>query len=102
MDWGKIERFDWDEGNKEKNWEKHHVTIKEAEEVFANKPYYLTRDQEHSQKEERFSILGVTNKKRLLAVFFTIRNNNIRVISARDQDRKERKTYEKTKKNSKI
>lgn len=102
IDFEKIEGFDCDEGNIDKNWSKHKVYYKEAEEVFANKPFYLTFDEEHSQKEERFSILGITNKKRLLAVFFTIRDNKIRIISARNQDKKERKVYEKTQKNSGI
>jgi uncharacterized DUF497 family protein len=48
------------------------------------------RDEKHSQKETRFFALGHTDSGRLLFVVFTIRNNLIRVISARNMNRKER------------
>ena len=89
----KIIGFDWDEGNKYKNWEKHRVNFHECEEVFFNKPIVLLHDKKHSQKEERFITLGITNSKRRLIVSFTIRNNKIRIISARSQSQKERKIY---------
>ena len=90
--------FDWDKGNIDKNWEKHVVTNKETEEVFFNKPLKVFPDLKHSEREERFIALGVSNKRQDLAIVFTIRNNGserIRVISARKQNKKERKTYEK-------
>lgn len=95
VDWKKLERFDWDEGNREKNWKKHKVTIKEAEEVFANKPLKFVPDEKHSKVETRYVAYGKTNNNRRLSVFFTIRKNIFRIISARDQSRKERKAYEK-------
>jgi len=87
--------FSWDRGNVKKNWEKHRVNNLEAEEVFFNSPLLISDDNKHSQNEKRFYCLGQTNEKRRLFVSFTIRNYKIRVISARDQSKKERSAYEK-------
>jgi|SRR3989344_6052846 len=89
--------FDWDEGNKDKNWKKHKVFYKEAEEVFFNKPLEIFEDPMHSSLEQRYVIYGFTNKDRKLTVVFTYRRNKIRVISARNQSKKERIIYEKNK-----
>lgn len=86
--------FEWDQGNVEKNWKRHKVHYKEAEEVFFNRPLKIFPDKEHSESERRFVALGVTNKKRYLTIIFTIRERKLRVISARDQNRKERNKYE--------
>jgi len=91
----KINGFDWDWGNVCKNAIKHRVDTTECESVFFNKPLLLFFDQKHSQNEERFYVLGKTNFNRNLFIVFTIRNNKIRIISARDMSRKERKIYEK-------
>jgi len=88
-------KFDWDKANRDKNWEKHQVDFRESEEIFLNKPIKTLYDVKHSQKEDRLIALGVTNKNRKLYVVFTIRGKKIRVISARDMSRKERKFYEK-------
>lgn len=87
-------RFDWDESNKYKNWERHRVDFRECEEIFFNKPLKIFYDYKHSQKEDRFTAFGITNKGRKLTVIFTIRKNKIRIISARGQSRKEKKNYE--------
>ena len=50
----KIEGFEWDEGNIQKNWLKHSVYYKECEEIFTNVPLLLVRDTKHSQNEKRF------------------------------------------------
>lgn len=89
--------FDWDGGNKHKNWEKHKVDYKECEEVFLNRPLKTYYDVRHSQVEERMVAFGITNKSRPLYIVFTVRNKKIRVISARDMSRKERRFYEKKK-----
>ena len=86
--------FDWDKGNQTKNL-KHNVLNKEAEEVFFNKPLKIFADFKHSQQERRFLALGKTNVGRKLTVVFTLRGSLIRVISARDQSKKERRVYEK-------
>jgi uncharacterized DUF497 family protein len=85
--------FDWDEGNSEKNWKNHQVTRIESEQVFFNLPIILGDDKKLSQDEKRFYLLGRTEFNRLLFVVFTIRNNRIRIISARDMSKKERSIY---------
>lgn len=94
FDFSQIEGFDWDSGNTDKNREKHNVAIGEAEEIFFNSSLMIARDLNHSQREERFAALGVTNSGRKLFAIFTTRNNKIRIISVRDMSRKERKFYE--------
>ena len=86
--------FQWDEGNLLKNWEKHRVSAVECEQVFFNNPLIAVRDEQHSDSESRFYLLGQTDTGRKLFVVFTTRDNLIRVISARDMSRKERKIYE--------
>ena len=86
--------FEWDEGNSKKNWITYGVACGEAEEVFFNVPLILAPDREHSEVEERYYGLGVTNAGRALFVVFTIRGDLVRVISARDMSRGERQVYE--------
>lgn len=90
-----ITGFDWDEGNSFKNKIKHDVETWEAEEVFLNEPLLLSEDEKHSQDEDRYHALGKTNKGRRLLIAFTIRDQQIRVISARPMDKDERSKYEK-------
>ena len=93
--------FDWDEGNVEKNWKKHNVHQKEAEEVFVNKHLKIFSDPTHSGVEDRFLAYGVTSLNRKLTLVFTIRNQKIRIISARNQNKKERRVNE-TKTDTKV
>ena len=86
--------FDWDRGNLLKNWEKHSVTHLEAEQIFFNEPLIVHYDEKHSQMEPRWYALGSTDARRFLMAVFTIRQNKIRIISARNMSRKERKIYE--------
>ena len=95
--------FDWDKANQNKNWKLHSVSWWECEEVFFNQPLYIQMDERHSLTEERCYALGRTNGSRLLFIVFTGRNAKIRIISARDMHKKERKVYfEKTKRDSDI
>lgn len=87
--------FEWDAGNVGKNWRKHQVSTAECEQVFFNQPLIAAADVSHSEVEPRFFLLGQTDSGRLLLVVFTLRGTLIRVISARDMSRKERKVYEK-------
>jgi uncharacterized DUF497 family protein len=89
-----ITGFDWDAGNERKSLDKHSVSKLEAEEVFFNVPILLLNDEKHSESEQRFHALGKTDAGRLLHITFTIRANKLRVISARDMHRKEKKVYE--------
>ena len=86
--------FQWDEGNFLKNWERHGVRPGECEQIFFNRPLLVVPDETHSDKEPRFYALGQTDAARRLFMVFTIRGTLIRVISARDMSRKERKVYE--------
>lgn len=94
FDLSKLDGFDWNKGNLD-HIKKHNVSYRECEESFLGKPLILNEDETHSQNEERFRVYGQTNKKRLMFMIFTIRNNKIRVISARNQNRKERKEFHK-------
>lgn len=93
LDLAKIEGFEWDEGNLLKNKIKHSVESKECEEVFLNEPLRFFDDDVHSGSEKRYGVLGKTNRSRKLTIFFTIRKNRIRVISAYDQGKDDRKIY---------
>ena len=66
----------------------------ECEEVFSDERKRLYKDVFHSQQEERFILIGKTNMGRLLYVVFTKRDNQIRVISVRDLNKKEKEFYE--------
>lgn len=96
IDLSQVLSFDWDDGNDRKSLGKHGVSPAEAEQVFVDKRLVIADDVNHSQKEARYQALGVTAIGRLLHVTFTLRENQtkIRVISARDVNRKERPRYE--------
>ena len=95
------EGFDWDDGNSNKNWHLHAVTDGECEDVFFNLPLIIASNKNHSENETRFFALGRTDADRWLFITFTIRNNLIRVISARDVTKSEERIYvEKIKRDS--
>lgn len=95
IDFSALDGFDWDQANLE-HIKKHNVDYRECEEAFLNKPLIVNKDEAHTQIEERFRVVyGQTNKGRLMFMIFTIRNHKLRVISARDQSKKERKEFQK-------
>ncbi len=96
--------FEWDKGNIDKNLKAHNVTNQEAEEAFINEPVFSFQDDKHSSPSEKLGMIwGSTKKGRRLTIIYTVRNNIIRVISARDMNKKERREYEKkVKTNSNI
>lgn len=96
LDFSNITGFDWDKGNFQKNWIKHQVAQTEIEELFFNEPLLLFDDKSHSTTEVRWKILGKTNSNRHVLVIFTIRNQKIRPISARDMSKKEKMLYEES------
>ncbi len=85
--------FQWDDGNATKNWAGHEVSQGECEQVFFAAPLLVVPDMEHSAREARFYALGQTAGERRLFVVFTLRETLIRVISARDMSRRERRIY---------
>lgn len=86
--------FEWDAGNADKNWIRHRVSQAECEQVFFNQPLVAAEDVLHSDGEVRFFALGQSDAGRLLFVVYTLRGEKVRVISARDMTRRERKEYE--------
>ena len=86
--------FDWNEANIEHIAE-HDVTSDEAEKIFSDEKNVLDEDIEHLIIENRFLIIGKTEKSRLLYQIFTRRGDKIRVISSRDINKKEVQLYEK-------
>jgi uncharacterized DUF497 family protein len=97
-DWAFVSDFEWDAGNERKSADKRGVGQGEAEQVFFNQPLLVLEDERHSLAERRFHALGQTNQGRPLHITFTLRRANtvIRVISARDMNRKERAIYEQS------
>lgn len=93
LDMDSLLGFDWDEGNRDKNWAKHQVSNAECEELFFNSPLIVAEDVKHSLSETRWFALGRTNVGRTLFIAFVIRDLKIRVVSARDMSRKEREIY---------
>ena len=87
--------FDWEAGNSKKNQKTHDVTDSESEQVFFNRPLVAAPDDQHSKSEPRFHALGRTGAGRPLMVVFTMRGDLVRVISARDMSRRERKAHER-------
>lgn len=85
--------FQWDQGNSGKSLAKHNVTNEECEETFFDEDKVQSRDRLHSDAEKRCILLGKTKDKRLLVVIYTLRRKRIRVISARDINRKEARLY---------
>lgn len=100
VDLTKITGFEWDKGNIDKSYQKHGITPNEAEEVFLDKNVGIEKDIKHQEKEARYIAIGMTLNEKLLFVVFTMRDSMIRVVSARKASKKERRLYEKVKKNS--
>ncbi|MEX2033175.1 MAG: BrnT family toxin [Candidatus Colwellbacteria bacterium] len=92
--WRGPAEFEWDVGNKGKN-KKHGVLDSESEEVFFDEKKVILKDVLHSGTEPRYILLGQTKKDRLLFIAFTRRGKRLRVISARDINKKEKHLYEK-------
>jgi uncharacterized protein len=85
--------FQWDAANINKNWLKHHVGCNECEQVFFNEPLLILKGAARDGSETRWYALGKTDFLRYLFVVFTIRKGLIRIISARDMSKKEKKIY---------
>lgn len=87
--------FQWDQGNDNKNYLKHKVSTSECESAFLDDSKIGFDDFKHSFKEKRLIVIGLAKPGRLLTIAYTIRNQKIRVISARDASKKENNIYEK-------
>lgn len=87
-------QFDWDKNKAERNLSKHEVSFEEAKTVFDDPLYVDFYDPEHSEDEDRYPLVGQSNRGRLLIISYTERDNLIRLISAREVTKTERETYE--------
>jgi len=90
--------FSWDARKALKNYEKHAVPFEEASTVFSDPDGLDWEDLEHSSVERRSKRLGRSSERRVLLVAYTVRRlkhgqETIRIISARQASRKERKAY---------
>jgi len=87
--------FEWDEGKDLQNLRKHGISFEEAKSVFADSRARLIADPDHSADEDRFVLLGMSWKLRMLIVCHCYRRNDevIRIISARRAGKKEEKIY---------
>lgn len=88
-------RFEWDENKNLINQRKHGISFEEAQSVFYDEAALVIDDPEHSDEEERFIILGLSNKLNLLVVCHCYRESDsvIRIISARKATKTETNFY---------
>jgi len=90
--------FAWDENKNKKNISKHGVDFNEAKTAFYDENALIIEDPDHSEDEERFILLGFSNKANLLVVVHCYRDDDqvIRIISARKATKGEERSYEKS------
>jgi len=88
-------RFSWDARKAKQNIKKHRIPFEEASTVFFDENARLIHDPAHSTKDDRFVLLGLSCKLRLLVVCHCYRGKEriIRIISARKADKQEQKQY---------
>lgn len=88
-------KFSWDDNKAQKNLAKHKISFEDAKTVFGDENARLAYDPDHSEDEERFLLLGLSYKLKILTVIHCCKDdeNNIRIISARKSTKKEEKQY---------
>ena len=88
-------QFNWNKNKAKINLTKHKISFEEAQSVFDDDNARLVYDPDHSENEDRFIILGLSCKLKILTVVHCYRDNenNIRIISARKSTKKEQKQY---------
>ena len=86
--------FEWDSGNRTKNWTRHGVTARECEEVFLGGALPVGVQVAPPANESRYAVVGETKAQKRLFVVFTLRGRRIRIISARLMTREEREDYD--------
>ena len=87
--------FEWNRSKASANRRKHGVTFEEAKSAFLDENARVISDRDHSDDEDRFVLLGLSVRLRLLVVVhcFRLEGNVVRIISARRADRSERQQY---------
>jgi len=88
-------RFEWDENKSRENTRKHGVSFEEAQTVFFDENAIRYFDPDHSEDEDRFIMLGISFKLRVLVVChcYQVRDTIIRIVSARKANKREARAY---------
>ena len=86
--------FEWDPAKAAANEHKHGVTFDEAATVFRDPLALLAPDPDHSEREARYLVVGMSIQHRLLVVAFAERPPRTRLISGRLATQRERRRYE--------
>ena len=86
--------FEWDPRKAAKNFHKHRVSFNEAATVFGDPLGTTVTDPDHSLAEDRYITVGMSSRRRLVMVAHTVREERIRIISARGLTRAETEAYE--------
>ena len=88
-------QFEWDERKKKANIKKHGVSFDEARTIFCDENAIQFFDPDHSEDEDRFILLGMSFKLRILVVCHCFRKSEtvVRIISAKKADRDEENEY---------
>jgi len=86
--------FEWDKRKAEANLRRHGVSFEEAQTIFTDPLAITLPDPDHSEDEERFIDIGMSDNQRVLVVGYTERGQRIRLIHARKASARERKQYE--------
>jgi uncharacterized DUF497 family protein len=86
-------QYEWDPRKALQNLRKHRVSFDEAMTVFSDWQSVTISDPDHSEAEDRFIVVGRSTRGRMLVVSHVERGDNVRIISARRADARERKEY---------
>jgi uncharacterized DUF497 family protein len=89
-----VRSFEWDPNKASHNLAKHGVSFEEAQTAFDDNLFLAFEDPDHSEGERRYILIGHSSRTRLLVVAYTERRSRIRLISAREATRRERRAYE--------
>jgi len=89
-------KFEWDQRKEASNTVKHGVGFAEAVSVFGDPLSRTISDHGHSIEEDRFIIIGLLSKRNLLGVVHTVREDRVRLISARPATKNEKRDYQES------
>ena len=87
--------FQWDPKKAKANLRKHRVSFEEATTSFRNPLAAIYEDPDHSVRERRYLMIGLSSSERLLHIAFADGGESIKIINAREVTKKERELYEK-------
>ena len=90
-------KFEWERAKDKANSRNHGVSLDEAKTIFYDETAIEFYDQNHSFKEDRYLMIGLSSKLRLLLVNYTVRQSEkddiVRIISSRKPTKKEKMIY---------